>query len=125
MRYAALVEYCDSMEFGGHHTLTDAQRKMHARWPDEVLYALAQYIYSLQPPPNPNRRDDLAAAGEKVFARTGCPGCHMPPLYTNNKLVVAPGFQVPDDHPLKADIMPISIGTDSNLAPRTRKGTGL
>lgn len=125
MRYAALIEYCDSMEFGGHRMLTDAQRNMHVRWPDEVLYALAQYIYSLTPPPNPNPRGDLAAAGEKVFIQTGCAGCHTPPLYTNNKLTLAQGFHPPVDHPLRTDIMPLSVGTDPSLALKTRKGTGL
>ena len=56
MRYAALVECCDSLEFGSHHLLTGTQRKMFFHWPDELLYALAQYVYSLQPPPNPNPR---------------------------------------------------------------------
>jgi hypothetical protein len=37
MRYAALVEYSDVMEFGQHHMLSDAQSKMHVRLPDEVL----------------------------------------------------------------------------------------
>jgi hypothetical protein len=43
MRYAALVEYSDSMDFGSHRMWSDAQRTIHARWPDEVLYSLAQY----------------------------------------------------------------------------------
>jgi hypothetical protein len=125
MRYAALVEYSDAMEFGTHHMLTDDQRKIRIRWPDEVLYALSQYIYSLQPPPNPNKRDEQAIDGEKIFARVGCAGCHTPPLYTNNKLTLAKGFKPPDSHPLSSDILPISVGTDTNLALRTRKGTGL
>jgi hypothetical protein len=98
---------------------------MHVRWPDEVLYALAQYLYSLQPPPNPNLRGDLAAAGEKVFLQEGCAGCHAPPLYTNNRLTLAKGFHPPADHPLRSDIMPVSVGTDPSLALKTRKGTGL
>ena len=123
--YAALVDYSDSMDFGSHRMLSEAQRTIPVRWPDKVLYALAQYIYSLQPPPNPNRRDELAAEGEKVFKRVGCAGCHTRPLYTNNKLTVALGFKPADDHPLRADIIPVSVGTDTNLALRTRKGTGL
>ena len=59
---------------------------MLERYSDEQLYALAQYIYSLKPPPNPNKFDALAAGGQKVFEREGCAGCHRPPLYTNNKL---------------------------------------
>jgi hypothetical protein len=82
MRYAALVEYSDSMDFGSHRMLSDDQRRIRARWPDEVLYALAQYIYSLRPPPNPNPRDALSQEGERVFLQTGCAGCHTPPLYT-------------------------------------------
>lgn len=125
MRYAALVEYSDAMEFGDHRLLTSAQRKVRVRWPDELLYALAQYIYSLQPPPNPNPRGALTMQGEKVFAAAGCPVCHTPPLYTNNKLTLAEGFDPGPNHPLRADILPISVGTDPNLALKTRKGTGL
>src|SRR3954451_18992085 len=125
MRYAALVEFSDSMEFGSHRMLSEGQRKMHVRWPDEVLYGLAQYIYSLQPPANPHPFDAAAAEGEKVFTQAGCGVCHTPPIYTNNKLTLAKGFHPPHDHPLAADIMDISLGTDSNLALNTRKGTGL
>ena len=85
MRYAALVEYSDAMDFGDHRMWSEAQRTIRTRWPDEVLYALAQYIYSLEPPPNPNKRDELAARGEEVFMQTGCAGCHTPPLYTTTR----------------------------------------
>ncbi len=124
MRYAALVEYADAMDFGAHRMLSDAQRKVRIRWPDEVLFALSQYIYSLQPPLNPNRRDSLAEDGAKVFAEAGCGACHTPPLYTNNKLTLARGFRPVADHPLKSDIMDVSVGTDPSLALKTRKGTG-
>ena len=95
-----------------------------SRYSDEQLYALALYVYALQPPPNPNQFDALAKRGQKVFQREGCAGCHTPPLYTNNKLTPAEGFTVPEDHPKKYDILPISVGTDSSLALRTRRGTG-
>jgi mono/diheme cytochrome c family protein len=124
MRYAALVSCCDSADFGSHRILTDAQRKIFYKFPDELAFALAQYIYSLEPPPNPNSGDVRAAAGKQVFDREQCSRCHTPPLYTNNKLTLATGFIPPLGHPLAADIMPISIGTDSNLALKTRKGTG-
>jgi cytochrome c553 len=55
------------------------------------MLALGKYIYSLQPPPNPNRSDDLTARGEQVFERCRCARCHTPPLYTNNRLVPAEG----------------------------------
>src|SRR5262249_1175023 len=86
MRYAALVSFVDSVDFGPYPVLAPGTRRVQARLSDEALYALASYIYSLRPPPNPNPRDDNTAAGEKVFAREGCAACHTPPLYTNNKL---------------------------------------
>jgi CxxC motif-containing protein (DUF1111 family) len=85
---------------------------------------LARYLYSLKPPPNPNRFGTLAARGQKVFAEQGCASCHTPPLYTNNKLTPAEGFKVPDDHRARFDILPMSVGTDPNLTLKTRRGTG-
>jgi CxxC motif-containing protein (DUF1111 family) len=101
----------------------DAQR-VQARFPDEALYALALYIYSLQPPPNPNPFDENARAGQALFAREGCPVCHTPPLYTSNKVTLAQGFTPPTDAHKALDILPLSVGTDSGLALATRKGTG-
>lgn len=95
-----------------------------ARSSDEQLYALALYIYSLKPPPNPNRRTPLAVRGENVFEREGCATCHTPPLYTNHKLTPAEGFAVPDEHHTRFGILPISVGTDPGLAMTTRHGTG-
>jgi len=94
------------------------------RYSDDQLYALALYVYSLKPPPNPNKFDDLAVHGQKVFDREGCSGCHTPPLYTNNKLTLAEGFTPPPGADKKYDILPISVGTDPNLALKTRRGTG-
>lgn len=95
-----------------------------ARYSDEQLYALALYIYSLRPPPNPNRRTALAIHGERVFEREGCDTCHPAPLYTNNKLTPAGGFTVPEEHHRRFDILRISVGTDPGLALTTRRGTG-
>ena len=67
MRYAALVTYGDSSDFGPHRMLTDEQRKIPSRLPDEALYALAMYIYSLEPPPSPYKSDARAAAGAENF----------------------------------------------------------
>jgi hypothetical protein len=124
MRYAALVSCCDSADFGPHRILTDTQRRIVGRMPNELLFALAKYLFSLEPPPNPNRGDPRAVAGRRVFARERCQTCHRPPLYTNQKLTLASGYRPPDDHPNRADILRVSVGTDSNLALRTRKGTG-
>jgi hypothetical protein len=124
MRYAALVSCCDSADFGTHRILTDAQRRISYKMPDALLFALAQYLFSLEPPANPHATDPRADTGRAVFQREGCASCHPPPLYTNNKLTLAQGFRPPPDHPNRADVMPISVGTDPNLALETRKGTG-
>ena len=94
------------------------------RYSDEQLYALALYLTSLKPPPNPNPMDATAQRGETIFRQQGCAGCHTPPLYTNNKLTPAPGFKVPDDLRETDDIMDVSVGTDPRLALLTRRGTG-
>src|SRR5207249_5899733 len=76
MRYAALVTVADSLDYGPHRMLADNQRRIPYRFPDEMFYALAKYIYALEPPANPNKFDDLAAAGQKMFEKEGCGGCH-------------------------------------------------
>jgi hypothetical protein len=63
-------------------------------------------------------------AGETIFQREGCVSCHTPPLYTNNKLILAEGFTPPDDKPSSLDVLPLSVGMDPGLALKTRKGTG-
>jgi len=88
------------------------------------LFALAKYVYSLAPPPNPNAASALSHQGEAVFAREGCGRCHTPPLYTSNKLVPAPGFAIPEQHRRTYDIEPTVVGTDPALTMRTRRGTG-
>ena len=56
----------------------DAQRQIAYKIPDTLAFALAQYIFALEPPPNPNRGDPRAAAGKLVFERQGCGSCHTP-----------------------------------------------
>jgi hypothetical protein len=131
MRYAALNQGGDDLArfgdfmpialfFDGKLPDPDTQ----TRYSDEHLYALALYIYSLKPPPNPNKFDAIAARGKTVFEREGCAGCHTPPLYTNNKLTPADGFKVPAEHRKKYDILSMSVGTNPNLTLKTRRGTG-
>ncbi len=135
MRYAALNQGADLLasyhgfipaDFPNFKKLPDATDpdKDGGRYSDEQLYALALYLDSLKPPPNPNRFDARAASGQRVFEREGCAMCHTPPLYTNNKLTLAEGFTRPPDADKKYDILPISVGTDPNLALKTRRGTG-
>jgi mono/diheme cytochrome c family protein len=122
MRYAALVSFADDVDFAGRHVIGPGTERFRTRLPDAALYALALYVYSLQPPRNPNPFDTRAEAGEKIFERERCARCHTPPLYTNNKLTLAEGFTPPDDSPL--DIVRTSVHTDPGLALNTRKGTG-
>ena len=107
MRYAALNQGADGLaDFDGFIPLggpdfdklpDPASPIVGGRYSDEQLYALALYVYSLTPPPNPNRFDPIAARGRNIFEREGCAGCHTPPLYTNNKLTPAEGFTPPPD----------------------------
>lgn len=124
MRYAALVSYAETADFGAYHVLSADAQRVTSRLSDEALYALALYIYSLKPPANPNPFDEKAQAGQKIFAREGCPMCHTPPLYTSNRVTLALGFTPPKDKPASLDLIPISVGTDPGLALKTRKGTG-
>ena len=124
MRYAALVSSAEATEFGSYHLLPVDASRVQARLPDEALFAMALYICSLQPPPNPNPHDKKADEGELIFRREGCPICHTPPLYTSNKITLAQGFSPPPDTPKSLDSLAISVGTDPGLAMRTRKGTG-
>ena len=130
MRYAALNQGADNLASYGEfipgtkdfRTLPDPSKLL--RNSDEQLYALASYIYSLEPPPNPNRFDRLAARGQKIFNREGCAACHTPPLYTSNALLAVDGFEVPVEHRRNFDVLWSSIGTDPRLALQTRRGTG-
>jgi hypothetical protein len=126
-RYAILVTVAEDGAIGPYTFEPASHRRVRSRSSDEAMLALGKYIYSLQPPANPNRPNELTARGEQIFSRSGCATCHTPPLYTNNKLVVAEGF-VPFEHansPDPAHVMTgVRIGLDSGLALRTRKGTG-
>jgi hypothetical protein len=131
MRYSALNQGANRLASYAGFVPADMPRytqlpnpEASRRYSDEQLYALALYVYSLQAPPNPNRFDSLAARGQKIFEKENCGMCHTPPLYTNNKLTPARGFQIPPEHLKTYDILQIAVGTDSNLALRTRRGTG-
>jgi hypothetical protein len=79
----------------------------------------------LEPPRNPAPAPAAqVAAGQAVFNREGCLNCHTPPNYTSGKLTQAMGYQPPDDHPDRENIVRMTVGTDPGLALKTRKGTG-
>jgi len=126
MRYVALNQGADMLsEYGDFRPRGELpEPTKESRYSDEQLYALALFVYSLKPPPNPNHFDDVAARGQIVFQRARCGACHTPPLYTNNMLTPVDGFKVPPEQQKIYNILPFSVGTDPTLALETRRGTG-
>ena len=125
MRYAALNQGADYLashagfiprEVPDFRATPDSDPAALGRYSDAQLFALAKFLYSLQPPRNPNHLDAVALRGREVFDRERCASCHPPPLYTNNKLTPAPGFKVPPGASKQFDIMEVSVGTDPALA---------
>ena len=126
MRYVAIVQGANAFDRFGDFLLVDPvpdPAKME-RYGDDQLYALARYLYSLEPPRNPNAANAATERGRRLFGREGCNVCHTAPLYTNNALTPAAGFSVPAAHRTRYAIVDRSVGTDPELALRTRKGTG-
>lgn len=135
MRYAAANQTLDVLaRYGDYVPVTGTSERPPPgasrapgtadRYSDEQLYALALWLYSLEPPPNPNPFDELARRGQEVFEAEGCAGCHTPPLYTNNQLVPVPGFNPPREHYERYDVSERRVNTDPGLAMTTRRGTG-
>ena len=116
MRYAILNEGLDTLahfgDFQPSPGATAFSGEAETRYSDAQLYALALYIESLEPPPNPNKFDAHARRGQQIFRQQGCVGCHTPPLYTSNKLTPAQGFKIPDDLRKTDNVLDICIGTD-------------
>ena len=129
-RYSVLVTTVDDGAIGGHTFLTAHQRRVlnrSFRYSDEAMWALAKFIYSLEPPPNPNKLDALATRGKAIFGKSLCLTCHAAPLYTNNLLIPVRGFQPAAGGSKRASLHVLdgfTIDTDPALALQTRKGTG-
>ena len=72
MRYVAIVQGANAFDRFGDFLLVDPvpdPTKMD-RYSDEQLYALARYLYSLTPPPNPNTASALSERGRpRLLAR--------------------------------------------------------
>jgi hypothetical protein len=138
MRYAAFNQFVDhlnrydgwSPSLGGRPLPPpDSVRSLangpFTRFTDAQAYALARYLYSLEPLPSPHRYDARTMdMGERVFVEQGCVTCHTPPDYTNNELTPADGFEPPEDHYDRYPIFDVSVGTDPGLTLYTRRGTG-
>lgn len=114
MRYSTLVQ--DVMNYNPPNP--------GLRYTDEQLYALALYVYSLQPPPNPNPVDATALRGKAVFERARCGSCHTAPLYTNNKLLPAGNFTPSKADSARLNVSTRRVGTDPRYALQSRKATG-
>lgn len=115
MRYTTLAQdffVSEAEDKGG------ARRVPSQRYSDAQLYALAQYLYSLRPPHNPNPLDAAAERGKRVFEREACVRCHTPPLYTNNKLIPVEGFSA-ESNP---DVGGPPIGVDPRYALDSDQG---
>lgn len=140
MRYAAfnqfvdhLNRYDDFVPSLGRHTgplpppdeVQSAFNGSFTRFTDAQAYALGRYLYSLEPAPSPHEYDEeTLALGERTFIEEGCVTCHTPPLYTNNELTPALGFEPPEEHWDLYPIFGISVETDPGLTMHTRRGTG-
>lgn len=138
MRYSALNQGIDMLTTyrgvlpTGQKEREDPKGFFQQRYSDEQLYALARFVYSLEPPANPNlpqtaEEKQRVERGRRLFmdAENGCATCHDPKQgYTNNKLVAAPGFEPARDHPERNWIMRQRVNTDATLTLRTRRGTG-
>jgi hypothetical protein len=124
MRYSTLVQDLIGLARHGGSQPPEPPPRRGVRYSDAQLYAMALYLYSLEPPPNPHPRTAQTARGETIFEREGCAGCHTPPLYTNNMLVPVDGFVPPPDHRRHYDVMDQRVGTDPRYALQSLKGTG-
>ncbi len=136
MRYIAMNQALDFLNFYGDYNPIGLTKERlyngqpilfpgtYDRHSDEQLLAIARFVYSLTPPENPNKTSALSNKGKIIFAKEGCVTCHTPPLFTNNKLTPANGFQIPEDHYERYNIFDISIGTDPGYTLNTRRGTG-
>jgi mono/diheme cytochrome c family protein len=120
MRYSSLAQDVFSSDRYGAANF-ESPPVPESRYSDAQLYALALYLYSLRPPPNPNAFSVSAKRGSVLFTREKCANCHTPPLYTNNQLIAADDFQPPAD---ASDVLPVRIGVDPRYALQTHKGTG-
>lgn len=137
MRYSAFNQTLDMLNSYGRFIPTGRDFKVlptaghgefigtSTRYSDLELFALANYLYSLTPPKNPQRADPKTIQrGDKIFREAGCADCHTPPLYTNNKLSPVDDFSPSKSDYSKLDIFDFPVGTNPGLALYTRRGTG-
>jgi len=140
MRYAAFNQFVDHLNrygdwipsLGTHpgplpppDSVLSVVNGRYTRFSDAQAFALARFLYSLEPLPSPHAYPaETLELGERVFVEEGCVTCHPPPLYTSNELMPAPGFEPPEDHYERFPIFDVSVDTDPGLTLYTRRGTG-
>ena len=114
-RYGILVTVAEDGAIGPHTFLSAADRALRYRYSDEAMLALGKYIYSLQPPPNPNRPNDVTARGEQVFA--ACPLRQMPHAAALHQQPAGAGRRV---HAVRASVVAAGLGRDARAGwPRS------
>jgi cytochrome c553 len=88
--------------------------KVGGRCSDEQLYALAPYIYSLKPSPNPNKFAAAAARGKQVFANVGCSRCHTAPLWGAQSNRKSRSLQIDTDNAFILTKWRVTPGSSAN-----------
>ena len=129
MRYAVLNQNLDFLNsYGGFKPDASPDEviiQQYSRFSDAQAYALAKYLYSLKPLPNPQKASaELIAKGRQIIEDETCISCHTPPFYSSNKLTPAKGFTPPKEDLKTYNILEFSLGTDPGLALYSRRGTG-
>lgn len=129
MRYAVLNQEMDFTNSYGSFKPDNSPDSViiqrYTRFSDAQAYALAKYLYSLKPLPNPEKAPaEQIAKGRLIFEQETCIDCHTPPLYSSNKLTPALGFTPTKEDMAKYDIIDFSVKTDPGLAMYSRRGTG-
>jgi hypothetical protein len=77
MRYAIVNQTLQMHAWFGDYQPSPPPSDL-SRYSDEQLYALAKFLYSLEPPQNPNAPNNLSRRGKEIFDREGCGTCHTP-----------------------------------------------
>ena len=98
MRYAALVSFAETTEFGPHQMLSADSKRPAARLSDEALYGLAVYIESLKPPANPNPMDEKSMAGEKNLQARALWGMPCPAFVHKQQAYVGARLHAAGEH---------------------------
>ena len=120
MRYAAINQGADQFSLYGKFRPREPLPGLstQSRYSDAQLYALALYIYSLKPPPNPNA--DSQPRGRKVFS--GCESSYAATLHKQQSEPVADSTS--QRRLRKYAVMDNLFDTDPSLTLKTRRGTG-